>query len=275
MLERCARRRRARRPRAARRARDRRRRRAAGTSSRGRTARRSRCGSRTARRGRAGARRRGARSRSPPGRGGRRPCRRADATRRRRGRAPRARPGSSSAAPERSARARRGGRQRATSLELQQSPLVVDAELAPAADPVRGDDPVHGQERGELAAGAERPGRARRARVAGERGQLAVGDDLAARDRSQRACAVGVEARPSSRRSGTSAKSSGAPAKYAISRPARTCPGSDPGTGPLRTRQLAVEDTSVLVEPDLPHAPAGRVVLHERRLHCRCCSFAA
>ena len=85
--------------------------------------------------------------------------------------------------------------------------------------PFADDDAVHGQERRELAAGAERPGRARRARVAGERGQLAVGDDLAARHGQQRAGAVAVEPVRSSR-SGTSAKSSAAPAKNAL-QPAR------------------------------------------------------
>ena len=71
--------------------------------------------------------------------------------------------------------------------------MYATPELAPAADAVRRHDPVHGKERRELAARAERPGRAGGTGVAGERRQLAVGDDLAARDRQQRACAVGVE----------------------------------------------------------------------------------
>ena len=129
---------RARRPRAAPRGRARRRRRAAGTASRGRTPAGGRCGSRSGRRGRAGGRTPAARPPSSPGRGARRPSRRAGARRRRRGRAPTARRGGSSAAPARSARARRGGRQRATCFERQQPALVLHAELAPAAEPVRG-----------------------------------------------------------------------------------------------------------------------------------------
>src|SRR6185437_8206516 len=70
-------------------------------------------------------------------------------------------------------------------IELQHAPLVLDAVRPPAADPVRRDNAVHREERRQLATGAERPGGARRAGVAGERRQFAVGDDLAAFDPAQ------------------------------------------------------------------------------------------
>ena len=82
---------------------------------------------------------------------------------------------------------------RAYTFELQQPPLVLDAVRAPAADAGRADDAVDGQERRELAARAERAGGARRARPPGERGELAVGDDLSAGHGAQRAGAVPVE----------------------------------------------------------------------------------
>ena len=130
------------------------------------------------------------------GRGGPRPSRRAGARRPRRGRAPTARQGGSSAAPARSARARRGGRRRGSqrhAFELQQPPLVLDAERRPSCRCRSSDDAVNGQERRKVAAGAERPGGAGRPRAAGERGELAVGHDLPARHGPQRACAGAVE----------------------------------------------------------------------------------
>ena len=139
--------------------------------------------------------------------------RRAGARRRPRGRAPRARRAGSSAARGAicASSSRSSSRAQATRLERQQAPLVVDAERRrsepmPPAPTTR----WHGHERRERAARAERPGGARGARAARERGELAVGDDLAARDRPQRARAVAVEAVVGSS-SSTSAKSSGSP----------------------------------------------------------------
>ena len=77
-------------------------------------------------------------------------------------------------------------RERQSFLEREQPALVVDAEVAVRADAASRDDPVHGHERRQVAAGAERPGRARGARASGERGELAVGDDLAARHGPER-----------------------------------------------------------------------------------------
>ena len=165
--------------------------------------------------------------------------RRAGARRPTRGRAPRARRAGSSAAPARSARARRAGHRRATPSSSSSRRLYSTPRSPQLADPVRGDDAVHGQERRELAAGAERSGRARGARVAGERRELAVGHDLAAGDPAQRAGAVAVEPASSSC-SGTSANRSGSPAKNACSRgDERHDPSSDTAAASARARQLA------------------------------------
>ena len=216
-------------------------------------------------------------------RGGRRRCRPAGARRRTRGRAPRARPAGSSAAAARSAPARRGGRRRATSradaFEREQPPLVLDAEVAVGADPVRADDAVRRDERRERAAPAERAGGARGARVAGERRELAVGDDLAARHLPQRAGAVAVEPVRDDA-GGTSGKSSASPAKNALQPRPQASRRRPIAASDTRTRRAAAGaarewKTRPPLEPDLAHAPAGRVVLHERRPHStRCCSFA-
>src|SRR5947207_115433 len=79
-------------------------------------------------------------------------------------------------------------------LEREQSPLVLDAEVAVRADAVRGDDPVSGDERRQRAAPAEGAGRTRGTGIARERRELAVGDDVAARDLAQRAGTLAVEA---------------------------------------------------------------------------------
>src|SRR6185369_16124812 len=79
-------------------------------------------------------------------------------------------------------------------LERQQAPFVVDSERAVAADPVGGDDAVARHERREPVLGTERPRGPGRAGAAGERRELAVGDDLAPGQRTQDALAVAVEA---------------------------------------------------------------------------------
>src|SRR5262249_35875142 len=77
--------------------------------------------------------------------------------------------------------------------ELQQPTLVVVAVRAPAAEPADGDDAVHGQEGREVAASAERPRGARRARPSGAERELAVGDHLAARHLAELPRARAVE----------------------------------------------------------------------------------
>ena len=79
-------------------------------------------------------------------------------------------------------------------LEGQQAALVVEAERAVAAEPAGRDDAMARDEGREPVARAEGAGRAGGAGPARERGQLAVGDDLAARDGPQRALAIAVEA---------------------------------------------------------------------------------
>ena len=59
-------------------------------------------------------------------------------------------------------------------LQREQAALVLDAELAVRADPVRGDHPVSRDERRQVAASAERARGPGGARVAGESGELAV-----------------------------------------------------------------------------------------------------
>ena len=86
-------------------------------------------------------------------------------------------------------------------LEREQPALELRAGAAVAADPVRGDDAVARDHERVAVLGAERPRRARGARPARERRQLAVGDDLTPRDRprsGQRARAAAAS--PSRRR---------------------------------------------------------------------------
>src|SRR6266487_94682 len=70
--------------------------------------------------------------------------------------------------------------------ELQQPALVPDTAGAVATDPVRGDHAVARDDEGKPVVRANRAGGALRVRVAGERRQLAVGDDLAPRNIAQR-----------------------------------------------------------------------------------------
>src|SRR2546422_9480129 len=70
--------------------------------------------------------------------------------------------------------------------ELQQPALVSDTAGAVATDPVRGDHAVARDDDGKPVARADRAGGALGIRVAGKRGELAVGDDLAPRNVAQR-----------------------------------------------------------------------------------------
>ena len=86
-------------------------------------------------------------------------------------------------------------------LEPEEPALVRESERAVAADPAGADDPMAREEQPEAVLGAEAPRRTRGARIAGELGQLAVGDDLAPRHSLQhvrgleleRGCALEVE----------------------------------------------------------------------------------
>src|SRR5581483_3685102 len=73
-----------------------------------------------------------------------------------------------------------------STLELQEAPLVTEAERAIRPEVTGGDHAVAGDEETEAVACAERAGRAGGAGGAGERGQLAVRDHLAPRDRPER-----------------------------------------------------------------------------------------
>src|SRR5215471_170608 len=66
-------------------------------------------------------------------------------------------------------------------LEREQTTLVLDAARPVRTEPVRGYDAVARDEDRQRVPRAERPRRARGSGPAGERGKLAVGDDLAAR----------------------------------------------------------------------------------------------
>src|SRR6266540_2190219 len=79
-----------------------------------------------------------------------------------------------------------GGRSHQDLLEREQAPLVLETEIAVAAEPVCPDNAVAGDEDRVTVARAERAGRARGPRCAGERGELTVGDDLPARDSAER-----------------------------------------------------------------------------------------
>ena len=124
---------------------------------------------------------------------------------------------------------------------------------------------MHGQERRELAPGTERPRRPCRTGVAGEGRELAVGHDLPARDVAQRLRAFAVEPVVDPQGHvpevvGRAGEEPRQPSRKDMSYlRGRTCP--------FRTRELAVEDAALVVKPHLAHAPAGCVVLHERRLH--------
>ena len=91
--------------------------------------------------------------------------------------------------------------------------LVLDAELAVPADPAHGDDPVAGHEQREAVLGAEGAGRPGGSGAAGERRELAVADDLAPRDASERPGERGLERRPPVLVERTSANETGSPPK--------------------------------------------------------------
>jgi hypothetical protein len=70
-------------------------------------------------------------------------------------------------------------------LECEQPPLVRAAERAVPAEAARGDDTVAGDEHGEAVLRAEGACCARGTGPAGERRELTVRDDFAARDRAK------------------------------------------------------------------------------------------
>src|SRR5207247_9120638 len=86
-------------------------------------------------------------------------------------------------------------RSQANSLEREQPPLEPHAARAVAPDPVGRDDTVAGDEQPEPILCADRARRARGPRPARQRGELAVGHDLAARYRPQRVDDCSLEGR--------------------------------------------------------------------------------
>ena len=108
---------------------------------------------------------------------------------------------------------------------------------------------------GEPVPGAERAGGTGRARTAGERGELAVGHDLAARHGAQRARAVAVEAVVELELDvgevvGLAGEERGEAARQRVSRPGCLARRRGP-------RQLRPDD-AVVLQPQLADAPAGR-----------------
>src|SRR5579871_2641901 len=79
-------------------------------------------------------------------------------------------------------------------LEREQPALVVDPEIPERADPGGADNAVARDERAEPVPRAERAGGAGGAGMPGERRELAVGDDLAARHAPEGSGALTVEA---------------------------------------------------------------------------------
>src|SRR5579885_3190150 len=258
---------RARPPRAAPRPRAGRRRRGAGSGWRGRTRAAGRCGSPRGCRARAGGGTRGARHGRSRGRGGRRaPPGRAGARPPRRGRAPRARRVGNSRAGGRSPPARRGGPPRGSeddALQREQPPLVRDAERAERADAAGRHHPVAGDERREPVAGAEAAGGAGRAGMPGERGELAVGDDLAAPDGPEGPRAVAVEAVVELELDvdevvrGAGEERRQAARQGVLGRRAAE----------RRRRGERRPEHAVAVEPELSDAEGRRLVPHDRRPH--------
>src|SRR5207237_618045 len=80
-----------------------------------------------------------------------------------------------------------------STFELQQPALVLDAIRPVRAEVACGDDAMTRDEQAEAVARAEASRRTRRAGRSSERGELPIGDDLAARNRSERLCAAGEE----------------------------------------------------------------------------------
>ena len=80
----------------------------------------------------------------------------------------------------------RAGAHRSHSLEREQTTLQLGPGGAVPSDAVRRDDAVARDDQREAVVGAERPGRSRAPGPAGERGELAVRDDLAPGDRPGR-----------------------------------------------------------------------------------------
>jgi hypothetical protein len=80
-------------------------------------------------------------------------------------------------------------------LEREEPALVRRAQRAVAAEALRGNDAMAWDEDAEAVLRAERSGRARRTGPAGKGGELSVRDDVAARNRAQRAREVASERR--------------------------------------------------------------------------------
>ena len=192
-----------------------------------------------------------ARARRTRGRGGTRRRRaRADAPSRPCGRARRSRPGGRTGAAARSRRAPHARSRPASpsseldALEREQPALELRAGAAVASDPVRGDDAVARDDERVAVLGAERPGRARGARPARERRQLAVGDDLAPRESpAQPSTSSRCSGVAQSTSSSTSAYDVGSPARCARNRRHRSgtkaAPSRDGSAGSVRAGSLA------------------------------------
>ena len=146
------------------------------------------------------------------------------------GRAPRSRPAGRSAEPARSRRARPVRRRRACrrsqdrSLEREQPPLESESRRPVATQlerlaPPGGDDAVARNDEREAVLRAEAARRPRRPRPPGERGEAAVGDDLAPRNRARRGEQRTLElARARSSGTGTSSYATGVPSRCAANR---------------------------------------------------------
>src|SRR5204862_4478929 len=104
-----------------------------------------------------------------------------------------ARPRTQDRADQRVRAARASFRCEFVALEVEQAPLVLGAVGAVGAETAGGDDAMARDEDREVAARAEASGGARGTGRTGERRELAVGDDLAARDRPERGRAAGEE----------------------------------------------------------------------------------
>ena len=187
------------------------------------------------------------------GRGGPRARRaRAGATCPPSGRAPRARRAGSSGVAARSRRARRAARQRATSSSasrrrLYSTPSDPNEPIPPAAT-----TRWHGTNGASRLRAQNVPGRTRRSRMPGERGELAVGDDLAARHGPQRAGALAVEAVVEVELDvGEVVRLAG---EERVEPPREAAASRDPTACARRPRQLRPDDALAL-EPHLADAP--------------------
>src|SRR5512133_66254 len=142
-------------------------------------------------------------------------------------------------------------------LELQESPLVLDPERAVRAEPVGRHDAMARDHKREAVAGAEGARGPLCVRPAGKCRQLSVRDRLASSDASKHRRQLALELggafefeRNVEEIVGFAGKVAGKPLAEGVAR----SPQVDGGA-----RQLVVQE-SVTVEPDLPHAPTWRLV---------------